>query len=198
MGANQVIRIGEALRAMDLPQPSTTRSLGTGGRLTDMDLARARRVVDTPAPPLPECSAKHFNECFRVLTILPRRASDDLTGQLMLAAYQRKLGHLPREQFDWLCDQILERCKWFPSIAECLEIAREWERDDEHTRRRDRAAAAVWREMQARLSDVQRKLARGDATQDEIDGLSDRWRRILHEQGVLKLIDGKYVARQAT
>lgn len=40
----------------------------------------------------------------------------------LLAEYYKSLGHLSRQGLDTLTDELKERCTFFPSIKECLEI----------------------------------------------------------------------------
>lgn len=157
----------------------------TPGRLDDASLNALAVIAEAPLPALPPVSEKHLNQSVAVLdAALPRRNSDDASGKLMLAAYRRKLGHMPQEQIDYLCNAILERCRWFPTIAECLEIAGEWQRRD--AAERARARNLVQREWQARMEDAHRRLKWGDdVTQEEVDGWPEGWKRIAATQGLL-------------
>ncbi|APZ81793.1 hypothetical protein vBEliSR6L_28 [Erythrobacter phage vB_EliS_R6L] len=154
-------------------------------RLDDSQLNAMVAIAKAPLPALPPVEAKHLNQSVAVLdAALPRRKSDDASGALMLAAYRRKLEHMPKEQLDFMCNAILERCRWFPTIAECLEIAAEWTRAD--ARERARARNLVEREQQARLDDALRRLKwEDDVTQAEVDGWPEGWRRIAATQGLL-------------
>lgn len=149
-----------------------------------------------PLPVLPACDNRHFDQCLRILTAsLPRKGADDLAGDLMLAAYRRKLGHMPAGQISYLTDQALERCKWFPTIAECIQIAAGWERDDEAYHRRNRAAAAVRHEKQNRMEETMAAIRSGAMSDDEINALPERWISIAETRGLLMMREGKYVVR---
>lgn len=162
--------------------PATTDPLFP--RLDDTALNALVAIADAPLPALPPVSEKHLNQSVAVLdAALPRRNSDDASGKLMLAAYRKKLGHMPQEQIDFLCNAILERCRWFPTIAECLEIAGEWSRRD--ARERARARNLVQRERQARMDDAHRRLRLGQIEQEEVDGWPEGWKRIAATQGML-------------
>lgn len=153
-------------------------------RLDDDQLNALATVAYAPLPALIPVEERHLNQSVAVLdAALPRRNSDDASGKLMLAAYRRKLGHMPREQIDFLCNAILERCRWFPTIAECLEIAGEWERAD--AREKARARNLIERERQARFDDAMRRLRWGDITQAEVDSWPERWKEIAATQGDL-------------
>jgi hypothetical protein len=130
---------------------------------------------------------------------LPRQSADDINGKLRLAAYRRKLGHLPAAQVNYLADQALERCKWFPTIAECLAIAAEWQRGDEPVLVKARAERVARDERQARLDDARRALRIGELDQDGIDALDERIRIILEAEGLLWRCErGSYAARPQT
>lgn len=127
---------------------------------------------------------------------LPRQGSDDLSGELFIAAYKRKLGHMPKDQINYITDQALERCKWFPTIAECMSIGAEWERDDEAVRNQANAIAAIGREKQQRMEEAMQAMRDGTINQDEIDALPPRWQSIGETRGYLRRgDDGGYALR---
>jgi hypothetical protein len=106
-----------------------------------------------------------------MLAVLPRQAANELSGELFVAAYAKKLGHLSKDAVSFVADKAMERCRWFPTIVECLEIAGEWTRDDEHTRRKAQAARLALTERNARNRDCNRGSAWNapKITQAEID-----------------------------
>lgn len=163
--------------------PATTDPLFP--RLDDTSLNALVVVAEAPLPALPPIEPEVLHQSFAVLdAALPRRSSDEASGKLMLAAYRRKLGHMPKEQIDYLCNAILERCRWFPTIAECLEIAGEWQRRD--ALERAKARNLVQRERQARMDDALRRLKwDDDITQAEVDDWPEGWKRIAATQGLL-------------
>lgn len=73
----------------------------------------------TAASASPDVFAKHMRLW---LAMLPRKNSDDLSGELMAEGYQMMLGGLTASQLDTLTHAVLARCKWFPTIAECKAI----------------------------------------------------------------------------
>lgn len=54
--------------------------------------------------------------------MLPKKAGDEISGELLAAGYHRMLGHLSEAEMSALTEMVLERCKWFPTVAECREI----------------------------------------------------------------------------
>ena len=114
-------------------------------------MAIVTAVARAPLPDLVPAETAHFNQCMRtLLAVLPKRGTDEISGKLFVAAYQKKLGTYPGDAIGFLADKAMERCRWFPTIAECLEILSKWHRDDEHVRRKIAAREIVDREERAR------------------------------------------------
>lgn len=158
-------------------------------RLDDRQLAAVQEVAEAPLPTLPTCDERTFGQALRMmLAALPRRNADDVSGELFVAAYERQLGHLNRSQVEFLMDKALQRCRWFPTIAECLEIVGEWRRWDDDTKRRRLAQDAVSREGVARHReecDARRK-AVPPLTQDAVERMSPALIEIGLKSGVLR------------
>lgn len=120
-------------------------------RLDDALLARVQNIANSPLPPPIPCSETHLSKVLRVmLSVLPRRNADDVSGELFVGAYQRKLGHLPDDAISFIADRAMEQCRWFPTIAECLELLVGWYRSDAHARRKQLAAKLAGAERLAR------------------------------------------------
>lgn len=153
----------EEAKKMARRQPSTDDLdlASLPSRLDDAMLARVQDIADAPLPPPEPCSEQHLSQCLRVmLAVLPKRNSDDVSGELFVAAYLKKLGAYPKEQISFLADKAMERCQWFPTIAECIEIMGDWRRNDDAVKRRRHAytLAAMertnrYRELPARQRD---------------------------------------------
>lgn len=168
-----------ALSTMRLSPGEMTRATGTTlepARLDDAQLARLEAIARAPLAPLEQVDPEHLVQSLAVLDAsLPRRRSDFASGRLMLAAYRRKLGAMPREQIDFMCNAILEQCEWFPTIAECLRIAGGWTRAD--AARKARAIDLIRREDHLRMIEAHRRLRHDpDITQAEVDGWPLHWR----------------------
>lgn len=179
--------------------PSTAKwdwtvSLANPGAMT---IAQARQIAAAPLPVLVACSEQHFDQCLRILLAnLPKRNSDDLSGDLLIRAYTGKLGGFSKEQINYLTDRALERCDWFPTIAQCLSIIAEWKRDDDALRLQEKAKSFVLWERQARFDEMMGRLAAGAVGQDEIDALPDQWKAVGETRSYLRLTDGgRYVSR---
>lgn len=147
-------------------------------------------------PPLPPCDEGDFAELIRALTILPRRADDELTGKLRKKFYQNKLGGYPHEAIQFMVSTALDELEWFPSIAQCKAILDRWQRKDVPAQRQASAAAQVRAERRARFDDIMAALERREVYQAGIDALPEQMRRIAAERGFLRLHDdGIYRAR---
>ena len=57
--------------------------------------------------------------------MLPKKAGDELAGELLARGYYRMLGHLSENEMALLSEAVLDRCRWFPTVAECNDIMRE-------------------------------------------------------------------------
>ncbi len=120
-------------------------------RLTDEQWAMVKQVRDAPLPCLPPCDDRHLAQALRMmLAVLPRQQSDDLAGELFVEAYRRQLGDQPSAAITYLADQAMRQCRWFPTIAECLEILSGWRRCDADVMRQQKARTRYSEEYWAR------------------------------------------------
>jgi hypothetical protein len=120
-------------------------------RLDDTMLARVEAIARSPLPALSPCDTRHLGQALRMmLAVLPRRQADELSGELFVAAYERQLGNFPNQAITFLCDEAIKTRKWFPTVAECIEIMDDWRRDDGDTRRRGHATHLAYLERRAR------------------------------------------------
>lgn len=203
------VGIGEALGGnalagvtigTDLPAPSTLRSNALAAeRLDDQALAMMEELASAPLPAQPPCGEGEFAELLRALTILPRRADDEVTGELRHAFYRRKLRCYPHEAIKFMVSTALDELNWFPTIAQCLDILARWQRNDEAMHRQTAATNLARAERRARFDDLMTALERRELDQAAIDALPFRLRDIAAERGFLRLHDdGVHRARPAT
>jgi len=181
----------------DLPAPSTTKSnMLAAVRLDDQALAMMEDLATSPLPTLAPCGEGEFAELLRALTILPRRADDEVTGKLRAKLYWRKLSGYPHAALQFMVSTALDELDWFPTIAQCLAILARWQRDDEAVHRKASAANLARAERRARFDDIMRALERRELDQASIDALSEAMRNVAAERGFLRLHDdGVYRAR---
>lgn len=166
-------------------------------RLADAQLDLVQSIAKAPVGKPEACPVDHFDKCMRSMLILPRKASDEIGGKLRAELYHRKLGEYPVAALSYLVSTALERCHWFPTIAECIDILgplTEWSHD---AKRRDFCKVRAGKELQARLNDALARMREGAITQAEIDALPEQWKRIADCQCLLRQVEGGgYVLRK--
>lgn len=131
-----------------------------------------------------------------MLAALPRRQADDISGELFVAAYERQLGHMSRPQAEHMMDKALKTCRWFPTIAECLELAGDWCRCDVHTERLAKARAIATRERVRRENERLTRNPDGQVpfTQEAVDTMPEELKRLGVKCGALIVdADGNYI-----
>ena len=148
--------------------------------------------ISKPLPDPTPCTDEHFGKCFKFMgAVLPKQSRDALDGKLFLQAYQRMLQGYPKDAISFLAEQSMARCKWFPTISECLTILKDWTRNDEETRFADKARQIVSREVAARREEqieMERRI-KPKMTAEEIAGLPEHLVEIGLKCGALKRLD---------
>lgn len=162
-------------------------------RLDDAHLALVEAIACLPEPPAEPVSERHFNQCMRTLTVLPSRDGDDLTAKLRIALYRKHFGNLPDEAWSFLVEHATIECTFFPSPAECRSILDRWSRTDGPWRAHQYAQLRARQEKEARMDELRAKGREGTLTQEEVDPLPERWKRILAVEGFLR--DVTYAVR---
>lgn len=162
--------------------------------LTQPQRAEAQAIVDAgPRRPAP-CENDHFNKCLRAIeAVLPRRQADDISGRLMVAVYWKKLGSYPKEAIDFLSNHAIENLRWFPTIAECIDILKLYQFTDG---RYETAKAVLMHDRQLQFENTLGSIRDGKLPQDKIDTLPDYTKRVAETRGYLRrLDDGSLVIR---
>jgi hypothetical protein len=162
-------------------------------RLDDQQLATVQAIASLPVPTLPPAPEKHFLQCMRTLRLLPTRGDDELSGELRLALYRKHFGQLPAAALSYLVEQATLTCRFFPTPMECKAILDRWSRTDGPYRAQQLAQLVASREVQARFDHTMRQLRNGEMSQEQVDQLPERWKRIAATQGLLR--DGTYELR---
>jgi hypothetical protein len=68
----------------------------------------------------------------------------------------------------------MSRCRWFPTIAECIDILQDWRRSDNVTRQRSRILQIIRRENEERREEAARASRNSEPmTADEIAALPE-------------------------
>lgn len=132
--------------------------------------------------------------------VLPKQSKDMVSGKLFVMGYQRVLQGYPKDAIAYLAEQSMRRCRWFPTIAECIDIIDEWRRDDADMRRRQKAYQIASRERKRRhdLESMANHQPLPDITADQIAKMSPTMIELGIKCGALmRLDDGTVVATDA-
>lgn len=164
-------------------------------------IASLKAVISAPVPEQAPCPSDYLNKALvAMMAVLPRQGKDAVTGALLFDQYARKLGKHPKGAIDYLWSTSIDRLKWFPTIAECNEIAGEWvSRAQELKHAKSIAESKIAREKDLRFRDALDMLRSRKASQEDVDAYPERWKAYAAEQGFLwKLKDGSYLIRPET
>lgn len=187
-----------AIPETDKPEPSTTASalelLRTlPARLTDEQLAMVEEIATSPLPALQRTDERHLMQSMKVLDAnLPRRATDVDSGAIRVATWHRIFGEMPRQQVEFMCHNALLRHTFFPTVAEFLAVAKEWQRGDALSREQRLARARLDQERLLRRSEARQRLRYEEFPQAEIDALPEWLRETLVDDGVLLKHDDEF------
>ena len=158
-------------------------------------------VISCPIPEQVECPKAYLDQALLgMMAVLPRQGKDAATGAILVEQYVRKLAKHPKGAIAYLWSTSIDRLKWFPTIAECHEIAGEWvSRAQELKHAKSIAESKIAREKDLRLRDAIDLLRSGKADQADVDTYPERWKALAAEQGYLwRLKDGSYLIRPDT
>lgn len=167
-------------------------------RLDDTTLARLETFCRLPCPAPEPFDDEHFAKAMRVLiAALPKRNADDVSGELFVAAYRKKLAHLPLAAINYAFDQALTRCQWFPTIAELLKFAAEWKPvAGEFEQLQITAERLVRSEREKCMDETMAALQRGELDGEQIAALPEWHRRVAITRGLIWANeDGSYRPR---
>lgn len=158
-------------------------------------------VISCPIPEQVECPKAYLDQALLgMMAVLPRQGKDAATGAVMVEQYVRKLGKHPKGAIAYLWSTSIDRLRWFPTIAECHEIAGEWvSRAQELKHAKSIAESKIAREKDFRFRDAIDGLRKRTVSQADLDGLEDKWKAYAAEQGYLwRMKDGSYLIRPKT
>lgn len=154
-------------------------------RLDDETLAKVEQWLARPAPTLPAADRTYVLQFIRLISDMPRRADDEVTGKIRSEAIVEHLMGLPQAQLDWMRREARVRFSFFPSVKELLELARTWKRNDVDAQARRLAEARVYNEYQARLRSYRDKLKHEHCAPEWIEALTEKAKRILCSERLL-------------
>jgi len=130
--------------------------------------------------------------------VLPSRNQNEVAQAVLVATYRKLLGHFPERVIRYLEKAAVVRCKWFPTVKECLDLIAEVDTTDPLLRKQSAVRSLVDRENAARFDDAMAALASGEVDQAWIDGLPDQWKQIAEVRMLLWVHpDGSYTLRRS-
>lgn len=205
--ARQISEMLPALRVVDSqtePHQRSTDSLQRldlaklPRRLNDAMIARLEAMVNCHLPPPQPCPEARFIEVMIALdACLARQTDDGISGEIRTRVYRQMLGEYTFEAMKYLEREALKRCKFFPTIAECLAILREYPTRNPLAAKRDDVLRRISQEHTTRFDEAMARLAREDAPQEWIDALPETWKRIAETRSLLwEHPDGSYTIRR--
>lgn len=153
--------------------------------MTDEECRDLRVWADAQPPqrPIPaahEQIAKHLEF---IEASLPTRNSDELSGKRRAAVYIRMLEGNSDEALAYMTQTAIATLDWFPTVHQCLAFLAEYRPPQSD---RELALSYCHRFTQDRFEEWLGKVKDGTATDAEIEGAPDQWRRIAVEQCLLR------------
>ncbi|WP_165912251.1 hypothetical protein [Novosphingobium sp. PhB165] len=128
---------------------------------------------------------------------LPSQQRNAISIEVQAEAYWQTLRRNSLAAIKHLEVQALNRCEWFPTIAECQCILSEFTGDSHLPNKRASVRRRVQDERQARLDEAMGRLSTGEASQAEIDALPEKWKSIAETRSLLwRGDDGSYTLRE--
>lgn len=156
-----------------------------------------RELVTAPLPSPQRADEEVFAQCMKSLDILPRRTGgSEERGKLFFQWYRGKLSGFSDDALRYLASKALDRCHFFPTIAECLEILRAWPNAEIAIQRRDRATHLIQREMNTRLDEDLELMRRRLLSDEQVNRLAPHIQLAGWTKAYLwKFTDGTFAVR---
>lgn len=151
--------------------------------------AWAKSTTSPPARASIEQISRHLE--FLAAT-LPSKNIDEQSGKMRFAVYYRMLSGYSDAALAYMSRKVCEQFDWFPTPHQCLEILADYRQPTSPQGLALSYCAQFWN---GKLDDFLETLRSRLGTQDMVDAVPDRWRRIATEQGYLRWDDGKHVIR---
>ena len=164
--------------------------------LTDKMLARLEAMANCPLPAPEPCPEDKLLELVILLqATLPSRNRSEIDQAVLTEAYLQALRRFPQSAIAHLQTAALERCRWFPTIAECMDILGEADTRHHLVGKREWVRSRVSREKQIRFDGMMFALQAREMEQADINALPLAVKRIAVERGYLRVVDGEFVVR---
>jgi len=205
--ARQIGQVLPSLRVVETNAPSPQGSsvelsrlnlAALPKRLDDRMLARLEAMIASPLPRPAPCPEPEFMAIMAgIQACLPSQHRSDISLEAQANAYWRMLGEYPLVAMKHLETEVLKRCRWFPTIAECIDILREFPVRNPLAAKRDDILRRIGAEHTTRFDEAMARLATGDVPQEWIDALPETWKGIAETRMLLWLHpDGSYTIRR--
>jgi len=145
--------------------------------------------VDEPVPEQILCDQGTAERAIKgMMSVLPRQSKDGAAGPLMVETYVRKLTRQPRGAVEFLWSRSVDTLRWFPTVAECLEIIAQWSPPaTDLARVKSIADSRIRRERELRFADICAAVVRGEMTVDAVSALPDQVKRILDARNLIRM-----------
>lgn len=165
-------------------------------RLDDTMLAKVEAIASCPLPDLEKTDWDHFVQAMALMSILPRKAEDDLKAEVRTKLYWRHFAQLPRDAINFLTEHATIECRFFPTPAECQEIINRWKRRDDAPWQRAKAEARARVERQLRFDETLERLERREIPDEQLAELDEWTLKVAETRSYLWLNpDGSYRVR---
>lgn len=162
-------------------------------RLNDLQLAEVEQIFSAPVP-MPEMTDDaHLSRCLeRMDANLKRKAVEgEQTVRLQIDTQRKVLGKLPKDQLSFITAEAIRRFTFFPTIAELLELGKEWKNPNGGAKQL--AGTILWNERATRQREATKRLKYEEVGDDEIatwpewlrDGLLEHRMLTKREDGTL-------------
>lgn len=169
-------------------------------RLTDPMLAKLEAIANCHLPPPASCPVDSFNATMAGLqACLPSQSRSDVSLEAQAEAYGRMLGGYSAEAIQHLEVTALARLKWFPTIAECIEILKEFPTRNPLAEKRSAVLRRISAEHTTRFDEAMARLATEEPQQDWIDALPETWKQMAETRSLLRVDEeGRYTLRHSS
>lgn len=169
-------------------------------RLNDGMLAQLEAMTACHLPPPVPCPEAEFYSIMAGLqACLPSQSRSDISLEAQAEGYRRMLGEYPLAAMKYLEAEVLKRCQWFPTIAECLNILKGFTVRHPLAVKRSEVLRRISAEHTTRFDEAMFRLVADDEVpQAWIDALPETWKQMAETRSLLRLEeDGSYTLRQS-
>lgn len=162
---------------------------------TSRDLAKLHEIAHQEEPRLAPCSEREFKKYMLLMdATLKSRDIDLIGGKLRMRAYFDRLGRFPSDAVYTMTEHFIDNAIFFPAISECLDFLSSWRHPIQLTKKA--AQALLMRQADTILTEARLNLRAGNFSPDRLKLLTDRMKRILETEGLLRREGDTYTIRE--